>query len=126
MPASLIKRLIKLLQPSGGTPTTADGMDDEPEIARLADRFSSELHARLVIELPAHRTDLQVAHTNHDLAELRIQIHKLLGAVVYAEMHDLENALRELRTALKSAESQAIDDRFERVMVAIDQALRDS
>lgn len=125
MPSPLYKQLANLLQRSDGTATSGKDLDDTPDIAEMVDPFSSEMHARLLIELPQHRTGMQVAYGRQDLQQLRVRIHKLLGAVVYAGMPELEAALLDLRRALKSADTGEIADRFDVAMTMIDQSLRD-
>ena len=51
-------------------------------------------------------------------------MHKLLGAVVYCNAPELEEALRELRLALKTEDQHTIDVYHERAINALDSTLR--
>ncbi len=73
-----------------------------------AERFSSELFAGLLLELPEHRQALLDAHASHDLNELGRCTHKLLGAVVYCDLPELAGALRQLQQAIRSEDDSAV------------------
>ena len=86
--------------------------------------FSSELFAELLIELPVHRRQIVRAGEAGELETLRSVVHKLLGAVAYCDAPELEEALRELRLAIKTGEQQTIDVYQERAINVIDSTLR--
>jgi HPt (histidine-containing phosphotransfer) domain-containing protein len=65
--------------------------------SRLTSRLASELFARLLLELPGHRHELQSAGRDGDTERLVRAAHKLLGAVVYCALPELAEALRELK-----------------------------
>ena len=89
----------------------------------IRQRFSQEMFAQLLLELPRHRQHLDMAFAIGDSARLRTQVHKLLGAVVYSDQSGLEMALRSLQCALRQSDRQAVDSRFRDVMREIDQLL---
>ena len=86
--------------------------------------FSSELFIELLTELPTHRRQILHAWEAGDLDTLRSAVHKLLGAVVYCNAPELEEALRELRLALKTEDQHTIDVYHERAINALDSTLR--
>ena len=86
--------------------------------------FSSELFIELLTELPTHRRQILHAWEAGDLDTLRSAVHKLLGAVVYCNAPELEEALRELRLALKTEDQHTIDAYHERAINALDSTLR--
>ncbi|MEN8204410.1 MAG: Hpt domain-containing protein [Pseudomonadota bacterium] len=86
--------------------------------------FSGELFAELLIELPVHRRQILRAWEAGDLDTLRQAVHKLLGAVAYCDAPELEEAIRELRLALKTEDQHTIDVYHERALNVIDGTLR--
>jgi len=86
--------------------------------------FSNEVFTELLIELPAHRRQILRTWEAGDLNTLRSVLHKLLGAVVYCDAPELEEALRELRLALKTEDQHTIDVYHERALNVIDSTLR--
>ena len=86
--------------------------------------FSSELFIELLTELPTHRRQILHAWEAGDLDTLRSAVHKLLGAVVYCNAPELEEALRELRLALKTEDQHTIDVYHARAINALDSTLR--
>ena len=86
--------------------------------------FSSELFAELLIELPEHRRQLVRAREASDRDTLGRVTHKLLGAVTYCDAPELEEVLRELRRALKTADQHTINVCHERALNVIDSTLR--
>ncbi|RLA04705.1 MAG: hypothetical protein DRQ45_00235 [Gammaproteobacteria bacterium] len=86
--------------------------------------FSSELFIELLTELPTHRRQILHAWEAGDLDTLGSAVHKLLGAVVYCYAPELEEALRELRLALKTGDQHTIDVYHERAINALDSTLR--
>jgi len=107
-----------------GTPTPPP--EDDPELGRLGRRFSNELFARLLLELPAHRRTLSAAYKVRDYRGLRDNIHQLLGATAYCDAPELDAGLRELRLALKGGDTARIEQSFTRAIGSIDATLRSS
>jgi HPt (histidine-containing phosphotransfer) domain-containing protein len=88
--------------------------------------FSSEMFVQLLLELPAHRRDIAVSWQAGDLQRLRSCVHRLLGAVVYCDAPELEDALRELRRALHSGDAAGIALQHARALAVIDITLSGS
>jgi HPt (histidine-containing phosphotransfer) domain-containing protein len=86
--------------------------------------FSSELFAELLIELPMHRRRLARAHEHGDIDALGSAVHQLLGAVAYCDAPEFEEALSELRLAIKTGEQYTIDAYQERAINVLDSTLR--
>jgi HPt (histidine-containing phosphotransfer) domain-containing protein len=86
--------------------------------------FSGEIFAELLTELPLHRSQILHAWEAADLDTLRGTVHKLLGAVAYCDAPELEEALRELRLALKTGDQHTIDVYHERALNVLDDTLR--
>ena len=86
--------------------------------------FSGELFAELLIELPMHRRRLAHASKNGDIDTLVSAVHQLLGAVAYCDAPELEDALRELRLAIKTGDQHTIGIYQERAVNVIDSTLR--
>jgi HPt (histidine-containing phosphotransfer) domain-containing protein len=82
--------------------------ETHPAADALAARFSSELFASLLLELPEHRQALLDAHASRDLEQLGRSAHKLLGAVVYCDLPELAGALRQLQQAIRSKDTRAV------------------
>jgi len=99
-------------------------MDKKNEPARYS--FSDEIFAELLTELPVHRRQILHAWEAGDLDTLGSSVHKLLGAVVYCDAPELEEALRELQQALKAEDQHTIDVCHEQALEAIDSTLRNS
>lgn len=130
-PASWLQRMLtSCLQALRPTTTTDDPpcgpvllTEDDPELNRLGQRFSNELFARLLLELPAHRKSLSTAYTGGNLPGLRDNIHQLLGATAYCDAPELDAGLRELRQALETGDTANIEQSFTRVIGIIDAIL---
>jgi two-component system sensor histidine kinase BarA len=89
-----------------------------------ADRqFASEMFARLLVELPAHRRAMSRAFAAGEHRRLRDCVHRLLGATAYCDAPELEHALRELRRALLAGTSADIESRLQDTIRLIDLAL---
>jgi Hpt domain len=73
--------------------------------AGLSGKLASELFARLLLELPEHRRDLQSAYRDGNNEQLDRSAHKLLGAVVYCELPELAEALRNLKRTIVSPDA---------------------
>ncbi|MGD2136982.1 MAG: Hpt domain-containing protein [Gammaproteobacteria bacterium] len=97
--------------------------DPEPRLDELDRSFSSELFARLLMELPGHRRRLATAYANDDPGQLGDHIHRLLGCAAYCEAPELVSALRELRLALKTDDRKLIDLYYTRAVNVIDSTL---
>jgi len=79
-----------------------------PPTDALDARFSSELFASLLLELPEHRQALLDAHAGQDIDMLGRCVHKLLGAVVYCDLPELTGALRQLQQVIRSGDVDAL------------------
>jgi HPt (histidine-containing phosphotransfer) domain-containing protein len=99
---------------------------DDPPNRIHRQSFSSELFAELLLELPVHRQRLSGAAENGDMDTLRKAVHQLLGAVAYCDAPELEEALRELRLAIKAGRQGAIKVYHEQLINVIDSTLRSS
>lgn len=119
---------LRSLTPVNNPLTPAHEPPQLPEDDRLPkgrkQSFSAELFAELLTELPAHRQQLVRAREDGDMATLGSTVHKLLGAVAYCDAPELEDALRELRLALKTGEQHTIGIYQQRALNVIDSTLR--
>jgi HPt (histidine-containing phosphotransfer) domain-containing protein len=100
--------------------------ETRPATDTPAARFSSELFASLLLELPEHRQALLDAHGNRDLGQLGSCAHKLLGAVVYCDLPELAAALRQLQQAVRSDDIRAVTPCCNASVQAIDTLLAKS
>jgi HPt (histidine-containing phosphotransfer) domain-containing protein len=91
--------------------------------AGLSDRLASELFARLLLELPEHRRDLQAAYRDGNNEQLDRSAHKLLGAVVYCKLPELASALRELKQTTGSGNAGLTGPAFGKTIRLIDDLL---
>jgi len=89
----------------------------------LSDKLASELFARLLLELPEHRRDLQSAYRVGNNEQLERFAHKLLGAVVYCELPELAGALRELKQTIGSGDAGLTGPAFGKTLRLIDDLL---
>ena len=87
------------------------------------ENFRSEMFVQLLLELPAHRRDIAESWRTGDLQRLRSCVHRLLGATVYCDAPELEEALRELRRALHSGDASRIALQHARALDVIDTAM---
>ena len=131
MLGNLARRLKALIAGEHGDPgdsmTPADLPElpeDDLQLAAMDRRFSRELFARLLTELPKHRQAMAGAHADGDDRRLRECVHQLLGAVAYCDAPELETGLRELRLALRTGERETIQLYYERAINVIDGELR--
>jgi HPt (histidine-containing phosphotransfer) domain-containing protein len=92
----------------------------------LSDKLASELFARLLLELPEHRRDLQSACRDGSNEQLERSAHKLLGAVVYCELPELAGALRELKQTTGSGNAAQTRPAFIKTIRLIDDLLASS
>ena len=97
--------------------------EDDLDLASRGQRFSSELFARLLLELPAHRSMLESAYSQRDYRSLGRCVHQLLGATAYCDAPELDAGLRELRLALRTEDRETIDLYFSRATAVIDSTL---
>jgi len=91
--------------------------------AGLSDKLASELFARLLLELPEHRRDLQSAYRDGSHEQLERAAHKLLGAVVYCKLPQLAAVLRELKQTIESGNAGLTGPAFDRTIRLIDDLL---
>ena len=89
----------------------------------LSDKLASELFARLLLELPEHRRDLQSAYRDGNNDQLARATHKLLGAVVYCDLPELAATLRELKQTTNSVDAGQTAAPFARTIRLIDDLL---
>ncbi len=116
-----------------GTRTIADGHEEIVQDggtgfagtapAGLSDKLASELFARLLLELPEHRRDLQSAYRDGNNEQLDRFAHKLLGAVVYCKLPELASALRELKQTTGSGNTGLTGPAFGKTIRLIDDLL---
>jgi HPt (histidine-containing phosphotransfer) domain-containing protein len=92
-------------------------------LAGLSDKLASELFARLLLELPEHRRDLQSAYRDGNNDQLARATHKLLGAVVYCDLPELASALRELKQTIGSGDAGLTGPAFGKTLRLIDDLL---
>jgi HPt (histidine-containing phosphotransfer) domain-containing protein len=93
---------------TAGANTLRDG-DRNTEAAarsRLSSMLASELFARLLLELPGHRRELQSAAREGDTERLDRAAHKLLGAVLYCDLPELADALRKTKRCCASRDGE--------------------
>ena len=86
--------------------------------------FPNEMFAHLLIELPAHRSNMADAYEAEDMPRLNGCVHKLLGGACYCDAPELIKGLRELRLALKSEDVETIRFYYLRAIDVIDATLR--
>jgi HPt (histidine-containing phosphotransfer) domain-containing protein len=128
----LIKRITRLLgrehATAGETAPETERLhalpEDDLHLEQLSRQFSQELFAKLLVELPAHRTIMAEAHTEGNDRRLRDAVHQILGAAAYCDAPELETGLRELRLALKTGDRATIDHYYERAISEIDRTLK--
>lgn len=108
------------------TLATVPGRDDERQPDAINRKFSREMFARLLIELPAHRQAMSTAYAAGNQRRLRDCVHQLLGAAAYCDAPELEDGLRELHLALKTEHPPGIDGRFQHAIGVIDSTLASS
>jgi HPt (histidine-containing phosphotransfer) domain-containing protein len=88
----------------------------------LSYRLASELFA-LLLELPVHRRELQSASRDGDPQRLARAAHKLLGAVVYCDLPELADALRELKRMVEFRNTAQAEPALNKVFQLIDELL---
>lgn len=99
---------------------------DDPHLDTLAREFPRELFARLLLELPRHRRLMVESFATGNYRRLRDSVHQILGAAAYCGTDELEQVLRQLRLALKTDNSSAIEHCYHRAIQAIDNTLHTS
>ena len=132
MPGYLLKKFSALLTGRSNTPgiNTEDDSEtphvEDLQLREINRKFSSEMFARLLLELPEHHQAMQTAYTSGNDRQLRECVHKLLGAVAYCDAPELEASLRELRMALRTGNRDTIDIYFDRAINTMNMTLRAS
>jgi hypothetical protein len=96
---------------------------EDLQLRQINRKFSSEMFAQLLLELPGHRRAMQTAYASANDRQLGKCVHKLLGGVAYCDAPGLEGSLRELRKALGTGNRDSIDTTFGRAINSIDQTL---
>lgn len=100
-----------------------------PEAAPLTplpDRFSRQLFANLLLELPQHRQAFTSAWLASDWQSLADCTHRLAGAVAYCDQPGLSEALAELGNALRDDDELARQQTYNRAAREIDDLLKKS
>ena len=126
---NLKKKFSALLTGRSNTPRI--NTEDEPgadsgehlQLRQINRKFSSEMFAQLLLELPAHRRTMQAAYTSGNERQLDECVHKLLGGIAYCDAPELEGSLRELRRVLGTGNRDTIDIYFDRAINTIDHTL---
>ena len=125
---AVLQFFMRALTPVNNPLTVAPEVPELPEdtLAPKGRRqsFSGEIFAELLGELPVHRRQILRSWEAGDIDTLRSTVHKLLGAVAYCDAPELEEALRELRLALKTGNQHTIDVYHQRAINVIDSTLR--
>jgi HPt (histidine-containing phosphotransfer) domain-containing protein len=126
-PFAAVRGLLSGYRDGAQTASQAERVEDGGlgigDAAELSGRLSSELFARLLLELPEHRRDLQSACQDGNGEQLERAAHKLLGAVVYCDLPELAAALRELKQTTGSRDSGQEGSAFGKVIRLIDELL---
>jgi len=123
--------ILKLRQAAGSPPSLPETAPaqvhagppgkDAPE--DLSEKLSREMLASLVLELPEHREALTRAYHGNDHEALADGVHKLLGAVAYCDLPELNASLRNLRGAAIAGESALMRQYHQQTLFAIDEIL---
>ncbi len=106
------------------TPVAPPLPEDDLELDERLRSFPGEMFARLLIELPTHRSNIADAYEAGDMGCLRNNVHQLLGGATYCDAPELTTGLRELRLALKTGDPQTIRFYYLRAIDVIDATLR--
>ena len=130
MKSRLGKRIAALLIPhpepdtSGQHAAAVAGQhEDGLQLNDMNRRFSREMFAQLLVELPAHRHAMSKAFAAGDHRHLCDCVHQLLGAVAYCDAPELEHGLRELQQALKTECADTIEYHFRQAIRVVDSTL---
>ncbi len=139
-----IGRRLAFLQPFAGVRRLLDGTRDDTQtgaaghaesvqaggmgvanmaLAGLSGKLANELFARLLLELPDHRRDLQSAYRDGNGEQMERASHKLLGAVVYCDLPELATALRELKRTTASGDAGQAGPAYGKTLRLIDELL---
>jgi HPt (histidine-containing phosphotransfer) domain-containing protein len=121
--SALIRRMLGRAVTDGNLPASLQAAPGEHPPLEADENFSSEMFVQLLLELPTHRRDIAESWQAGDLQGLRSCVHRLLGATVYCDAPELEEALRELRRALQSGDTSRIALQHAYALEAIDTAL---
>lgn len=111
--------------PAAEDPPPCNAPDAAP-LTSLPDRFSRQLFANLLLELPQHRQAFTSAWLASDWQSLADCTHRLAGAVAYCDLPDLSEALAELGTALREDDELARQQTYNRATREIDDLLNKS
>ena len=107
------------LPPPGNAPETPHGPS-------LPDRFTSQLFANLLLELPQHRQAFTSAWLASDWQALADCTHRLAGAVAYCDLPELGAALAGLESAIRDGDELARQQTYNRAAREIDDLLEKS
>jgi Hpt domain len=121
-----MRRALGLVGTSGNAQDSLQSAPGEHPAHDMDGDFCSEMFVQLLLELPAHRRDIAESWQVGDLPRLRSCVHRLLGAVVYCDAPELEEALRELHRALHSGDTSDIALQHARALAVIDTTLSGS
>jgi HPt (histidine-containing phosphotransfer) domain-containing protein len=119
-----LRALTPVNRPLAAVPEVPPLPEDDQLLKGRKQSFSGEMFAELLLELPMHRRRLTQACESGDIDTLGNAVHQLLGAVAYCDAPELEEALRELRLAIKTGEQHTIKVYHERAINVIDSTLR--
>ncbi len=106
------------------TPVAPPLPEDDLELDERLRSFPGEMFARLLIELPAHRSTIADAYQAGELDRMRNSVHQLLGGAAYCDAPELTTGLRELRLALKTGNPETIGFYYQRAINVIDSTLK--
>jgi HPt (histidine-containing phosphotransfer) domain-containing protein len=120
---TLIRRMLGRAGTGNNLPGSLQAASGEHPQLEADENFSSEMFVKLLLELPTHRRDIAESWQAGDLQRLRNCVHRLLGATVYCNAPELEEALRELRRALHSGDPSSIALQHAHVLESIDASL---
>jgi len=123
--------ILKLRRATGSPPSVSEAapvktrtnLPDKGTPEDLSKKFSREMLASLILELPEHREALSRAYHKHDREGLADGAHKLLGAVAYCNLPELNASLRNLRQATIAGEPSLTRQYHQQALLAIDDIL---
>lgn len=115
-------------QDADGAHGVRDGNADSAATAPtgLSARLASDLFARLLLELPEHRHELESACRDGSGEHISRAAHKLLGAVVYCDLPDLAEALRDLKRTIDAPDAGQTEPVCFKTIRLIDELLASS
>jgi HPt (histidine-containing phosphotransfer) domain-containing protein len=124
--STLIRRMLGRTGTGNKLPDSLQAASGEHPPLEANENFSSEMFVKLLLELPEHRRDIAESWQAGDLPRLRSCVHRLLGATVYCEAPELEEALRELHRALHGGGAAGISRQHAHALEVIDTTLSNS